>query len=211
MPSVTDLATCAPAHLDTYVDPAGNRAFASYDRLGSDPNSLEPVDVFAPGLLDAPVRGVDVRRLFLPEGPHRDLRVKMEKLLLDEEAALATFEEVNLADETGPWALVRAVLIASDKTPGIKASKVTKILHRKRPALVPIFDSRVAEFYGCTPRRPSEFWPILQADLKKHGAWLSSMTSDVLTPDHRPVTSLRALDIIVWEHVTTGDPTSSAT
>ena len=211
MPSVADLAACAPAHLDTYVDPAGGRAFATYDRLGDEPNTMAPVDVFAPGLLDAPVRGDDVRRLFLPEGPQRDLRVKMEKLLLDEEAARAKFEELDLADETGPWALVRAVLIASNRTPRIKASKVTKMLHRKRPALVPIFDSRVAEFYGCTPRRPSEFWPILQADLKENGAWLSTLISDLRTPDRRLLTTLRALDIIVWEHVTTGDPASSAT
>ncbi len=210
MPSVADLHHCAPTHLAKYADPAGSRAFASYDRLGSDPNTLEPVDAFAPALLDAPVRGADVRRMFLPDGPYRELRDKMEQLLLDEEAARARFEELDLAAQTGPWAMVKAVLVASDRTPGIKASKVTKILHRKRPALVPIFDSRVAYFYGCTPRRPSEFWPILRADLNEHAAWLSALCSDFRTPDHRHVTTLRALDIIIWEHVTTGDPTIPA-
>ncbi|MGA8047950.1 MAG: DUF6308 family protein [Dermatophilaceae bacterium] len=210
MPSIVDLDHCAPTHLAAYADPTERRAFASYDRVGVDPNTLEPVDFFAPALLDAPVRGVDVRRMFLPDGPHRELRDTMERLLLNEEAAKARFEELDLTAETGPWALVRAVLIASDRTPGIKASKVTKILHRKRPALVPIFDQRVAHFYGCTPRRPSEFWPILHADLNEHGTWLSSIVRDLRTPDHRVVTTLRALDIIVWEHVTTGHVTSAA-
>lgn len=209
MPSIVDLDHCAPTHLAAYADPTGSRAFASYDRLGADPNILEPVDFFAPALLDAPVRGADVRRMFLPSGPYRELHVTMKRLLLNEEAARARFEELDLRADTGPWALVRAVLIASDRTPGIKASKVTKILHRKRPALVPIFDQRVAHFYGCTPRRPSEFWPTLQADLNEHGTWLSTIARELQTPDHREVTTLRALDIIIWEHVTTGHPTST--
>ncbi len=61
------------------------------------------------------------------------------------------FEEQELKADSGPWALVRDVLVASDSTPRLKASKVTKILHRKRPELVPIFDSKVAGYYGVTP------------------------------------------------------------
>lgn len=155
---------------------------------GSDPNTLEPGDFLAPALLDAPVRGGQVRRMYLLDGPCRELRDKMEQVLLDGEAARARFQDLDLAAETGPGAMVRAVLIASDKTPGIKASKVTKILHRKRPALVPIFDSRVADFYGCTPRRPSELWPILQADLNEHGDRLRTLASETRAPDPRRVT-----------------------
>ena len=49
--------------------------------------------------------------------------------------------------------LVRHVLQACEWTIGLAASKVTKMLHRKRPSFVPIFDSKVAAFYGATARR----------------------------------------------------------
>ncbi len=206
MNSVADLASCASAHLEDYTDPSSTRAFASYDVVG-DPDALQPVDFFAPALLQAPVSGESVRRMYLQDGAYFDLRVAMEALLADEAAATARFEDQDLAAGDGsPWSLVHAALVTSDRTPGIKASKVTKILHRKRPSLVPIFDSRVAAFYGCTPRSPSLFWPVLQADLIEHGPWLRGLVLGIHTPapGSRELSVLRALDIIVWEHVTSG-------
>lgn len=97
--------------------------------------------------------------------------------------------------------LVLKALVACESTPDIKAVKVTKILHRKRPALVPIFDSRVAAFYGVSRNKPWDFWPVIQKEVLQHADWLHHLTRDTLTPDGRPVTELRVLDIVVWEHV----------
>ena len=114
-----------------------------------------------------------------------------------------TFAEVDLKDSSGAWSLVRSVLQQTDQTRGIAASKVTKMLHRKRPALVPIFDSKVAAFYGTTARRQWVFWPALQTDMRTCCSQLRDLTSGRLTPDGRPVSALRALDIVVWEHQVT--------
>lgn len=199
MNSVEGLLGCAAGHLARYVDPAGRRAFRAYDILG-DPKRLLPVDFLAPALLNASVAGAHVVEMHRPDGPYLCLRDAMQTLLEDEEAATARFEEQELTALTGPWSLVRAALVASDFTPHVKASKVTKILHRKRPALVPIFDSRVAGFYGVTPRVPSELWPLLKAELVAHGDWLRDLAMPYRTPDGRELTALRVLDIIVWEH-----------
>jgi hypothetical protein len=199
MPSVEQLFPCATRHLRRYTDPAENRAFQTYDRLG-DPGRLEPVDFFAPALLNASVRGMDVIAMHRPDGAYRELRDAMSRVVSDPSTSEARFEDQDLAAETGPWALVRAALVASDSTPDIKASKVTKILHRKRPALVPIFDSKVASFYGVPRTRPWLLWPLLQAEMRAHGGRLRELARNYPTPDRRTLEGLRALDIIVWEH-----------
>lgn len=203
MTMLADLTACAAGHFSDYTDPTGTRAFSSYDRQG-DSKVLEPVDFFAPALLDAPVRGEHVRNMFLPGGVYWCLRDAMDTLMANEAASVAQFKDQDLTADKGPWRLVLDVLDACGSTPHLKASKVTKILHRKRPALVPIFDSRVAGFYGLTPRKPWRFWPVIQAEVLQHGDWLRHLTKDTLTPDGRPVTELRALDIVIWEHVTSG-------
>lgn len=203
MPMLADLTACAAGHFSDYTNPAGTRAFSSYDRQGC-PRVLEPVDFFAPALLDAPLHGEHVRNMFLPRGPYRHLRDAMDLVLADDEASIAHFKDQDLTADTGPWSLVRSALVACESTPDIKAVKLTKILHRKRPALVPIFDSRVAAFYGVSRNKPWDFWPVVQEELRQHGEWLHQLAEDTLTPDGRPVTELRVLDIVVWEHVTSG-------
>lgn len=88
---------------------------------------------------------------------------------------------------------------------------MTKILHRKRPYLVPIFDSKVAQFYGTTPAKPRELWPALQRDVQDHGPWLNQLAKGILTPDGRPLSRLRALDIVIWEHMTSRETRTAAT
>jgi len=82
----------------------------------------------------------------------------------------------------------------------LKASKVTKILHRKRPRLVPIFDSRVGGFYGVAAGKPWDMWPIIQEELRAHGEWLKELAGPHRTPDNHELSLLRTLDIVVWEH-----------
>jgi hypothetical protein len=60
--SVKDLDACAAEHLEHYTNPAGYRAFRTYDVL-SDPYRLAPVDFFAPALLDAALPGAHVIKM----------------------------------------------------------------------------------------------------------------------------------------------------
>jgi hypothetical protein len=125
--------------------------------------------------------------------------------------AVPSFEPAD-----GVWGLVDAAIVASGAAdgvgvPGLKAVAVTKILHRKRPNLVPIFDSQIYRFYfgtlpvvGAYRDPPRQLWPVLQSDLRKNKAWIAELSSSSRTPDGRGVSVLRAADIIIWEHQTTG-------
>lgn len=204
MANVEDLVTCASDHFAHYTDPSSRRAFFVYDRMG-DPDRLEPTDLLAPALLDAPVSGQDVIAMYLADGPQVRLREALEAVILDRDAVTARFVDQDLDAETGPWALVKLALLASTPSRGVRtgfrAAKVTKILHRKRPQLVPIFDSKVAGFYGVSSGRPWELWPLLQAELRTHGDWLRDLGVGRLTLEGRPLSELRVLDIVVWEHM----------
>jgi hypothetical protein len=140
----------------------------------------------------------------------------MQAVLDDPRCAAADFIDVDLNDADGPWSRVDAAIYSSGDSggsnplPGLKAVAVTKILHRKRPNLVPIFDSQVFEFYlgsppptgayGETPRR---LWPKLQADLRANRTWLADLAAPIKTPDDRSLSVLRAADIVIWEHMVT--------
>ena len=202
--TVLELTTCAARHLRHYVDPNGPRAFRVYDRQG-DPHTFEPLDALAPGLLDAAVNGSIVIELFADtDTPYRDLRLAIQSLLDETADHEPDFGELDLDDHDGAWQLVREVLRRSDLTRGLAAAMVTKMLHRKRPRFVPIFDSKVAKFYDTTARTPWELWPLLQADLNNARGVLDRLVDGCVTVDGRPLSPLRALDIIVWEHEITG-------
>ncbi|MCG6499626.1 DUF6308 family protein [Kitasatospora sp. A2-31] len=210
MPGIAALHACAQRHLHDYTDPGGRRAFATYDRQG-DPAALEPVDCLAPALLSVPLGHRQVVPLFQPDGPGAGLLRAMQAVLDDEACATADFLDLALDDPAGPWALVDRALAASRDVAGVKAVAVTKILHRKRPRLVPIFDRSIHRFYtGLTPPTgayqdtPRTLWPLLQNDLRRHRAWLTDLAAPVTTPDGRPLSPLRAADIVIWEHAATG-------
>ena len=80
---------------------------------------------------------------------------------------------------------------------------VTKILHRKRSDLVPINDSLLREFYRLPTRDYDKLFVAIRRDLgnDQTKSLLASLTSDRRTPSGRPMTDLRALDIVVWMHM----------
>lgn len=210
MASIEALHACAERHLRAYIDPRGPRAFAVYDRQGN-PDRLEPVDCLVPALLSVPFGYSHVIPLFQPEGAGAVLLSAMQAVLDDQSCATADFFEVSLDTTGGPWALVDRALVASGDLKGVKAVAVTKILHRKRPHLVPIFDQSIYRFYtGETPPpgaykdTPRRLWPLLQDDLRSQREWLTKLASPIITPDRRPLSPLRAADILIWEHEVTG-------
>jgi Family of unknown function (DUF6308) len=92
----------------------------------------------------------------------------------------------------------------------VKGSMIAKVLHRKRPALVPLFDSKVRIFYqhsDCVPAAPKdgrswrEYMQLLvramQFDLRENVEEFRRLAA--LVPEGGPpVTPLRMLDIVVW-------------
>jgi hypothetical protein len=115
-------------------------------------------------------------------GTYRRLREALQAGL-DHPGSGTCFADVNLADSDGPWAPVARALDACEDTWDIKASEVTKILHRKRPNLVPVFDSRQVAFYGTGSKTPWKHWPVFQADVAAHRSWLADLAARYSTPD----------------------------
>ena len=89
---------------------------------------------------------------------------------------------------------------------GIGLSLLTKVLHRKRPEFVPIFDKRIVDAYRpLTGLRGVEAWPALVdamredlADPENH-QFLDDIQGELRPVLTGPVPShLRLLDIAVW-------------
>jgi hypothetical protein len=141
---------------------------------------------------------------------YRNLKVAIEECL--RELALITkqsgevldFADADLSGGGGPWAFVKACYIASDSTPDIKASKVSKMLHRKQPTFIPIIDSRLRSFYGLSKSSPSKYWTALQTDYRENRELLDQLGKGVVTSEGKLISSLRVADIVIWEHVVTG-------
>lgn len=205
MRSISELSHCATQHLTEYTSARNNFAFLTYDRVGQ-ARIFEPTDALAPGLLDASVRGRYVIEMFragnVEDNPYASLMTAITEVLQSEACNGAEFLDIDL--ETDPaWQLVRRAFVSSETTPGIKVSKVSKMLHRKIPNLVPIYDSKVRGFYGTASSSPGSYWKRIQEDWRLNRDFLNELAGKVDTPDGRKLSLLRAADVVIWTHVKT--------
>lgn len=95
--SASELRPCADRHLADYLDPAGRRAYWTYDQP-SDPDRLTALDCLAPMLLSLRPTYEHVVPLFQPSGPHAELRRQMEAVLA---LPPADFLDLDLGDPDG--------------------------------------------------------------------------------------------------------------
>ncbi|MDP9101319.1 MAG: DUF6308 family protein [Actinomycetota bacterium] len=179
-----------------YLDVRNGYAFPGYDRLVTNGTAeLVDGDLLAPGLIGAEV---DRGRFAL-------LRELMPRI-----AGVAQLPAVPLQDAdddlVGAVADLFAVL---DEAPyagkGVRGTILSKVLHRKRPDLVPLYDSRIFESYtapGAIPRATDRSWQEFMAllctqmreDLQRESAAFDGLTE----VSDGAVSKLRMLDILVW-------------
>ena len=210
MASIAHLKNCAEKHLYDFVN-SNTRSFATYDRQ-EDPSVFGPLDALAPALLDARLGPREVNQMFSGdiEDSYNKLRVAIEKCLQEltsittQSGEVLDFTNADLAGESGPWSFVKACYAACDSTPQIKASKVSKMLHRKQPTFVPIIDSKLRSFYGLSKSSPNEYWTALQADFRENRKFLDGLGKGITTSEGKPISSLRVADIVIWEHIKSG-------
>jgi hypothetical protein len=77
--------------------------------------------------------------------------------------------------------------------PGVGPTKAGKILARKRPLLVPIYDEVVATFLRPTP---GQFWIELRAALQDEAR--RKQLNNLVDGNESGVGTLRALDVAIW-------------
>jgi hypothetical protein len=201
--SVGDLIGCAARHIEEYCADL-SYAWPAYDE-DPHPTRLTALDLLAPELLSA---GVSWREA-LPMANHANneygqLWDAMCAVVEDGAAHKVVFEDIDNLDGDKSWAHVRHAFVCCQDTAAIKTTKVSKILHRKLPQLVPINDRLVRRFYGVSNGHTWSLWPRLHDDINRHRDLIDGLRAGRSTPGGRPMTRLRCADIVVWMHERSG-------
>lgn len=145
------LSQCAAHHLAHYVGPAAGRAFAAYDRVG--PPSLTLL--FQVGTSS---------RCTGRTACTRNSERHSSRCFNDPAAATARFKYQELDSDSGPWALVRAALRASDQASGFRASggrcgpsravlvRISRFAPRRLEQLVKLVGGRPVDLRATIPK-----------------------------------------------------------
>lgn len=190
----------------------GQYGYPSYDGYvtNNDPNRLCDGDLLAPVLLNVQVKLRSFADLCACRG---DLESALANVAVD-----LDLTEADDAAVARVGALF-AVLDSPNRPRNVQGTTLAKVLHRKRPNLVPLFDEQVRRVYQDGENAPIppvkgrswvEFMTLLadrmRQDLTSQREVWNSLTR--LGPDGGPyVSRLRALDIVAWR-LGSGEPSS---
>ncbi|MET3807491.1 hypothetical protein ABIB25_004517 [Nakamurella sp. UYEF19] len=185
----------------SYLSRRDRFGYPAYDSFGSEggPWQISDADFVAPVLLNAEMNS----RTFYALAA---IRPHLERWLVDIPL------DARLV-EAGPTELARlgelfAVLDSDDLPVNARGSILAKVMHRKRPAFIPLYDRFVDYCYRGTDDAPisrdrkrtwQEFLPMLgQAiitDLRDGREFFAEVAALATRP---VITPLRALDIVAW-------------
>ncbi len=184
----------------SYLEPSAGYAYPAYDLLVTNSSSaLVDGDLLAPTLLGA---HVDLARFEL-----------LRTMLPDLSAGLVALPPTPLADTDDAGITLVAECFSDLDHPrysghGVRGTILSKVLHRKRPDLVPLYDSRIWTAYtapGALVRSGKRSWvdfmtllcAQMRADLQAESTEFARLVT-VATGHGATLTPLRLLDILVW-------------
>ena len=184
-----------------YLTEGGGWAYPSYDAYDGERarGPLVDADFLAPVLLN--VSHMRVRTYEELQGKRHELEAVL--------AAIPTDLALREAD-TGDLRRLGDLFAVLDGEGihGAKGTVLAKVLHRKRPAFIPLYDDRVRSVYqdgGGAPvptvkgRSWAAFMPLfaeaVQQDLDREWEFWGEIAGISSRP---PITRLRALDIVAW-------------
>jgi uncharacterized protein DUF6308 len=172
------------------------QAFPAYDSRDSRPNRFDESDLRHANRGGARISSAEIAAILEPRG-------QIERALrsIAPEASLAD------ADESIPWRSLTRLFDAFAEISGIGFSKMTKALHPKRPALIPLLDS-VVQAYLATGERtapPASFGERAttlvagyKQDLDRNLAALREVQRELVRRGYSSLTEVRILDLLVW-------------
>jgi hypothetical protein len=116
--------------------------------------------------------------------------------------------DASLADATGsiPWIPLRGLFDAFADIRGVGFSKMTKALHRKRPALIPMLDSVVQAYltmeagtrsWGSFGEHAVALVRSYKRDLDRNRSVLHEIQRELASREYR-LTEVRILDLLIW-------------
>jgi len=164
-------------------------AYRYYDAVETDPNRLDPVDVLTAASLH-------------PGLSHRDLAYFAENVALVESWLSDVPMDLGLADADEGLIDLLAVPLGWPGAPTL--TLLSKVLHRKRPKLIPLVDRHVLDWYRPVTgeRTAVAAWrPLLKAlreDVGDNAAVLSALERDLHSELVSTPSPLRLVDISLW-------------
>jgi hypothetical protein len=170
-------------------------AYSSYDAVSSDPASFREADLRLANRGGARISAAEIAAIL-------DRRVDIGRALrqIDPSASLAD------ATSSIPWTALTALFDAFADIRGVGFSKMTKALHRKRPALIPILDSVVQAYLAgegpATPsgsfgERATDLVHTYKRDLDRNHTVLHELQKELADRTYR-LTEVRILDLLIW-------------
>jgi hypothetical protein len=191
--------------LAQYTDPTAGYAWPEYDTLVTN-GGVEIVtgDLLAPTLLED---HVDRTRF-------RALVEMLPRLSAVAELPRAPLESADNATVDAVAALFGVLDDDRYARRGVRGTIVSKVLHRKRPDLIPIYDSRILAAYtapGAIESQAQErtwvaFLTVLcqqmRADLQRESVRFAELET-FCAARGASITRLRILDILVWMTIST--------
>ena len=164
-------------------------AFRYFDLVDANPDRVEPTDVLAAAALHSGLSRADLAYFW-----------DQAQSLNDWVGQLPCGVGLDQADEVMLSAL--AGLADWQDSPGL--ALLTKVLARKRPALIPLVDRALLDWYRPVTgeRSAAAAWPALlqalRADLSRNGDDFERMSVALADETGTNVSPLRLLDIVIW-------------
>jgi len=198
----------AREHARTYLS-GGRSSYPSYDGYDADHASgpLVDADFLAPVLLN--VSHLRVRTYAGLQRSRQKLQSILDAIPPDLGLEAAVTEDLLRLGEL-------FAVVDHKQIHGAKGTVLAKVLHRKRPRFIPLYDEQVRRVYQDGDGAPvppvedrswSEFMPLfataVQRDLTAEWDFWTAIAADAEGP---PITQLRALDIVAWWAGDSGRP-----
>lgn len=207
----------ALAHARCYLTEGTGWAYPAYDAYERERASgpLTDADLLAPVLLNVSrmkiktYEALQAKREELDEHLAR-IPIHLDLVDADEGALTVLGDMFAVLDGAGVW--------------GAKGTVLAKVLHRKRPRFVPLYDDQVRSVYqaGDDPpvkppaRRTRRAWRdfvvlyavAVQDDLRREADLWAQIAGLATDP---PISTLRALDIVAWKAGEPGQPLAPTT
>jgi hypothetical protein len=173
---------------------AAYSSYEAYDSSGS--ASFDESDLRLANRGGARISGAEIAAIL-------ERRAEIERALRKIHA------DASLADATSsiPWLPLTRLFEAFGDIRGVGFSKMTKALHRKRPALIPMLDSVVQAYLtrdDPSARSPGSFGERATAlvrsykrDLDRNRSALHEIQQELASRTYR-LTEVRILDLLIW-------------
>jgi hypothetical protein len=166
-------------------------AYPTYDARDSPPDSFDESDLRHANRGGARISAAQIAAI-------QERRRRIERALR------SIPPDASLADDDVPWRSLTRLFDGFADISGIGFAKMTKALHPKRPALIPMLDS-VVQAYLAADASPASFGErattlveSYKYDLDRNLAALQQVQRELVRRRYQPLTEVRILDLLIW-------------